>query len=210
METTFIYELIGYIASLLVAISLMMSAIVKLRVVNMIGAFTFAIYGVLIGSIPVAGMNAFIVLINIYYLVKIWRDQSYFDLLHSSHNSPYLNKFLEFYRNHIETYQPDFDFSATYDYVLFVLSDMVPAGLLLGHQVENRLHIDLDFVIPTYRDFKIGEYLFKKNASHFAEQGIDELTTSPGNDEHNHYLQKMGFNREGSLYRLKLSKGDTL
>jgi len=70
METHLIYELIGYAASLLVAISLMMSAIVKLRVVNMIGAFTFAIYGVLIGSIPVAAMNGFIVLINIYFLFK--------------------------------------------------------------------------------------------------------------------------------------------
>lgn len=208
METEFIYELIGYLASLLVAISLMMSAIVKLRVVNMIGALTFSIYGVLIGSIPVAGMNAFIVLVNIYYLVKIWRDESYFDLLESDSDSSYLNKFLDFYREPIQTYQPGFDFGKEHNYVLFVLSDMVPAGLLLGDRDGSRLHVELDFVIPSFRDFKIGDYLFKDRAGHFSEHGIREITAPPGNDEHNSYLQKMGFRKDGDLYRLKLSHGD--
>ena len=83
METTVIYEIIGYVASLLVAISLMMSNIIQLRIVNMIGAATFSVYGILIGSIPVAGMNGFIVFINIYYLTKIYSAVEYFRFLRS-------------------------------------------------------------------------------------------------------------------------------
>ena len=42
METYVIYEIIGYVASVLVAVSLMMSKIVQLRIVNLIGAATFS------------------------------------------------------------------------------------------------------------------------------------------------------------------------
>ena len=68
MEFTVIYEIIEYAASILVALSLMMSKIVTLRIINLIGAALFFLYGILIDSIPVAAMNGFIVLINVYFL----------------------------------------------------------------------------------------------------------------------------------------------
>lgn len=204
METYVLYEIIGYAASVLVAISLMMSAIVKLRVVNMIGAFTFAVYGILINSIPVAAMNAFIVLINVYFLVKIFKSDKYFELLPSSYESTYLKKFLNFYKENIQNYQPDFSFKESYNWALFVLSDMVPAGLILGNRKDNRLQIDLDFVIPSYRDFKIGKYLFNEKLSYFKNEGIETIVASPGNEYHNNYLEKVGFERENDLYILSV------
>jgi hypothetical protein len=68
MNPTLAYEIIGYIASALVAVSLMMSSILKLRVINLVGAALFTVYGLLIGAYPVAVMNLFIVLIDLYYL----------------------------------------------------------------------------------------------------------------------------------------------
>jgi hypothetical protein len=199
METNLVYELIGYAASLLVAISLMMSAIVKLRVVNMIGALTFSVYGVLIGSIPVAAMNGFIVLINIYYLVQIYRDEEYFQLLDEDENSNYTQEFLRFYRNHIKTYQPSYSFDTPRNFSLFVLRDMVPAGLVQGNIDENGvLKIDLDFVIPNYRDFKIGQYLFTEKLDFFRSRNIRAIRTSAGNKDHNDYLEKTGFKRINS------------
>jgi hypothetical protein len=206
METTVLYEIIGYTASLLVAISLMMSAIVKLRIVNMIGAFTFTIYGILIGSIPVAAMNGFIVLINIYYLIRIYQNTEYFQLLHTSDDSNYLNKFLEFYRESIQNYQPAFTPDKTYNFALFVLSDMVPAGLLLGNKSDqNHLHISLDFVIPSYRDFKIGHFLYVENLGYFKENEIQTITTLPGNTHHNNYLEKVGFEKQNGIYQLAVN-----
>jgi len=207
METHLIYELIGYAASLLVAISLMMSAIVKLRVVNMIGAFTFAIYGVLIGSIPVAAMNGFIVLINIYFLFQIWNEEEYFQLLSVNKKSEYLKAFIDFYKDSIHSFQPDFSFEKDHNYSLFILRDMVPAGLIVGNQRENgTLEIDLDFVIPDFRDFKIGTYLFRDRISYFKEQGIHKITTTAGTEDHNTYLEKIGFERSSnSDYQLTIS-----
>jgi len=196
METNLIYEMIGYAASILVAVSLMMSAIVKLRVVNLIGAFTFSVYGILIGSIPVAAMNGFIVLINIYYLVQIYRDEEYFRLLAEDEKSNYTIAFLNYYKDHIKTYQPSYSFDKNYNFSLFVLRDMVPAGLVQGNINKNGvLMIDLDFVIPNYRDFKIGRYLFTEKLDFFSNHHIKAIRTSAGNKDHNDYLERTGFKR---------------
>lgn len=196
MEINLIYELIGYAASLLVVISLMMRAIVKLRVVNMIGALIFSVYGVIIGSMPVAAMNGFIVLINIYYLVQIYRDREYFQLLEVHQESNYTQAFLAFYKEPIKTCQPSFVFDAERNFSLFVLRDMVPAGLILGTLDEmGILRIDLDFVIPKYRDFKIGHYLFKDNLEFFRSRNICSIRASAGSNAHNAYLEKIGFKK---------------
>ncbi|MCG9713898.1 YgjV family protein [Shewanella insulae] len=73
METAIIWEWVGYLASVVVAISLMMSNIKKLRWWNLIGAGLFVAYGLAIGALPVALVNFFIVLIDIFYLVKLYQ-----------------------------------------------------------------------------------------------------------------------------------------
>ncbi|QLE84207.1 MULTISPECIES: YgjV family protein [Shewanella] len=75
MDNATIWEWVGYLASVVVAISLMMSNIKKLRWWNLIGAALFVAYGLAIGAIPVALVNFFIVLIDIYYLVKIYQEE---------------------------------------------------------------------------------------------------------------------------------------
>ena len=66
-------EVYGYLGSVLIAISLMMGDIRKLRWINLIGAGTFASYGLLIQAWPVALLNGFIVLIDIVHLWQIYR-----------------------------------------------------------------------------------------------------------------------------------------
>ncbi|MFT6256577.1 MAG: putative membrane protein [Cellvibrionaceae bacterium] len=74
MDSINIWEWVGYLASVVVAISLMMSDIKKLRWWNLIGAGLFVAYGLAIDAIPVALVNFFIVLIDLYYLVKLYRE----------------------------------------------------------------------------------------------------------------------------------------
>ena len=74
MDTAQVYELLGYSASVLVAISLMMQSVVKLRTINLIGAVLFTIYGLLIGAFPVAFLNGFIAVVNVYYLHQMARE----------------------------------------------------------------------------------------------------------------------------------------
>ena len=68
MEPINLLEMVGYTASVLVAISLMMRSLHKLRIINLSGSFLFTVYGFAIGAYPVAVLNAFIVLVNLFYL----------------------------------------------------------------------------------------------------------------------------------------------
>jgi len=76
MDSAIMWEWVGYLASVVVAISLMMSDIKKLRWLNLFGAMLFVAYGIAIQAYPVAAVNFFIVLIDIYYLVVIYREQA--------------------------------------------------------------------------------------------------------------------------------------
>lgn len=208
METSLLYEIIGYVASVLVAISLTMSRIVRLRVVNLAGAVTFAVYGVLIGSIPVAAVNAFIVGVNLWYLARIYRSREFFRLLPVGPDNEYLHAFLDFYRDDIAGFQPEFsgvESGKTDRLQVFVLRDLVPAGLLMGTvRDDGRLEVGLDYVTPDYRDFKVGRFLFQDQADHFRRKGIREIHSPPGNRVHSRYLERMGFRRDGGRYRFPL------
>lgn len=195
MDRQVLYELIGYVASALVAVSLMMSSILKLRLVNLVGSAAFAAYGVLIHAYPVAAMNGFIVLINLYYLHRMLRTREYFHLLSVEPDSQYLRHFLQFYDREIRRFLPDFSYQpAAGDLAVYVLRDMVPAGLLIGRmEPEGRLCVTLDFVIPQYRDFKIGRYLFFGERDFFRARGIREIVSDPGTPAHQAYLRRMGF-----------------
>lgn len=70
METV---EILGYVAMILVAGSFLLKDVVKLRLVNSLGAICFVVYGLLIGSVPVTGLNIFVVCVNGYYILKSLR-----------------------------------------------------------------------------------------------------------------------------------------
>ncbi len=69
-------EIMGYTASVFVAVSLMMKNIVPLRVVNFSGCFLFTLYGIAISAWPVAVMNGFGCLVNVYHLIKLRKENN--------------------------------------------------------------------------------------------------------------------------------------
>lgn len=68
-------EILGYAASIMVAISLTMKDIVRLRVLNFIGCALFTAYGVMIDAWPVVATNGFIAIVNIYFLAKMQKEK---------------------------------------------------------------------------------------------------------------------------------------
>lgn len=64
------YEIIGTCASLIVLISFLMKGEKSIRLVNIVGAILFVIYGILIGAFSVWFLNGALVLIHIYKLIK--------------------------------------------------------------------------------------------------------------------------------------------
>lgn len=193
----FWYEIIGYIGSFLIAVSLMMKNIWMLRRINLIGAATFATYGAIIGAYPVLILNSFIALVDIYYLWGMYRKKDYFTLLPT--NGPQgklLLKFLDFYGDDIKKIFPKFDRSlypeAQY---YFILRNMIPTGLFVFIEEDKEtIHILLDYAIPDYRDLKNAKFLFF-TADFMKEKGYKKLITESYHEIHDKYLKALGFER---------------
>ncbi len=205
MELSFMYELIGYTASILIAVSLMMKSLVRLRLINLFGAITFIIYGIFIKAVPVVFLNSLILCVNVYNLWRMWRQKDYFTLMELRAESVYLKRFLDFYRREILEFIPTYLFKPKPEQlVLFVLRNMLPVGVLIVKPEGGAAEIYLDFVIPGYRDFRAGKFLFDESAGFFRQKGITRLISEPGNPRHETYLKRMGFEMTAGQYALEL------
>lgn len=190
------YEIIGYAASAFIALSLMMNSIIRLRTIGLIGAVLFAIYGFVIGAYPVAFLNILNTFVHAYYLLKIRLRKDFFRILEVRPENKYLIYFIEYNNKKIKKYFPDFEYKLPDEnyFTFFIVRNLNVAGVVVGKRIEqNRLHIVLDFVIPEYRDFKIGDYVYHMSPDFFLERGFTTLSCSSSNKKHQQYLLKMGF-----------------
>lgn len=191
-------ELIGYLGSALVVLSMLMSSVVKLRVINTIGSGIFAAYALMIHSYPTALMNFCLVGINIWNLIKLRQKDQRYELVEELQGNGLLNYLLSYYREDIKKYFPAFPEDAGMDRAYIVCCSGNPAGVLLGTDGgPGILRVSLDYSTPTYRDCSIGAYLYAKLPS----RGIHTLVfTGDGSQEHTAYLTKMGFTKENGVY----------
>lgn len=81
MNTAMLIEIFGYIGTILVVVSMLMSSMVKLRIVSTVGSTVSGIYAMICGAFPLALMNGAIIIINIYNLIKLSKTKQENDLV---------------------------------------------------------------------------------------------------------------------------------
>lgn len=204
MELNWI-EWYGYLASLVVFISLTMSSIIKLRIFNFIGCLLFAHYGLLTGLLPIVVANMSIALINIYYLYQIYSSKEQFKLVDAEVDSAYYQHFLN--RNQTElNKQVSLDALQSVNCSFYMLRDDNIAGILAGFKEDDgTFTLLVDYVTPKYRDYKLGAYYYNQHPEYLKEKGIKVIQSNTANKDHCFYLQKMGFTststNNGNLYQ---------
>jgi hypothetical protein len=193
-------EWFGYAASIVVAVSLLMSSLIKLRWINMAGALMFTAYGLLIRAYPVALLNFAIAIINVYYLAKIYRQQDQFKLVPVGADSALLAEFLRVHGVEIRRIFPGFAAPAAGEgTAFFTLRNTHVAGAILTRALTpDTLLITLDYVTPEYRDFKIGHFVFEQSRGALAAGGVVRLASEAHSPVHREYLERMGF-AEGTV-----------
>ena len=190
------FEYIGYAASVIVLVSILMSSVKKLRWINLLGSITFSVYGFLIGSMPVALLNVATTAINIYYLTKMYNTKDYFKFLDFDIRSEYFHYFLEFYKKDLlNFFSPKNINLEKADMSFYILRNLRPAGIFVGNKIaDDTLKIEMDYVVPEYRDFQMGNYLYH-NEDVFIKKGYKKLVTYTNILKHEKYLEKMGFRK---------------
>ena len=63
-------EIFGYIGTALVIISMMMTSVLKLRIINICGGAISAVYSVFYGAWAVVVMNICLIIINTFHIIR--------------------------------------------------------------------------------------------------------------------------------------------
>ena len=200
-------EVIGYLASALVVVSLAMTSVVRLRAVSLVGSIAFVVYGVGIESPPIIATNVAIMALNVWFLSRELGGKRNLGATVVPSDDPFLVDYLRYHLDDIHRFQPTFELAGPpvgHQVALLLMRDGLPAGALIGRVHDGELRIALDYVSKPYRDSQISTWLYGKGAGVFRKLGIDRITTAPGTEPHSSYLDRSGFRRVGDHYQLDL------
>lgn len=207
MNSATIIEIIGYIGSALVLVSMLMTSVVRLRIINLIGSIIFAGYALAIRSYPTAIMNICLAGINVYHLFRIFKEQRAYTSIKTDRHDGYFSYLLENYIDDINIWFPEFSLqNEDSDIAYLICCESNPACLFLGRKLQDgQIEVILDYATPAYRDTSVGSFLYK----YLAKDGYRSLAFRQKADKHVPYLIKIGYKvSDDGSYILSLSKTD--
>ena len=167
----------GYLASLLLAIGLLVSNDLKFRWLNTGGNIAFIFYGVVLGAVPVILTNCILLFINLFYLYKIYNRKEHFELLEFSSGGIMVDRFLSFYKTDISAHFPDFSKAQLEGKLNFVvLRDLVIANIFSARVDEDgQAEVMINYTVTKYRDYKVGRFIFDKEKQFLLAKGVKKI-----------------------------------
>ncbi len=163
------------------------------------GNIAFIVYAIMIMAIPVLLTNLILLVINLFYLVKIYLKKENFDLLEFKGDEKLSHKFLEFYKKDIPLYFPSFNpDNMQYNLNFVVTRDLVIANMFSATISQNGdALVQLNYTLQKFRDYKVGSYIFEKERDYLLSKGISRIVYQQvDNLNHLSFLKVMGFNKE--------------
>ena len=200
---------IGYLASALLALSLLANNDLRFRWLNTFGCLSFIVYGILIDALPIILTNALLLCINVFYLFKIYKRKEDFDLVEFDVDDEIVEKFLTCYAKDIHGYFPEFRLQAEETSVRFlVLRDMAIANIFIATINEKGEGVvKINYTVPKYRDYKVGKFIFEKENIFLLSKGIHQLVYEKVyNKGHEEFLRKMGFEKKSTDHEVRYIK----
>ena len=201
--SSFITQAFGYLASVLLGISLLVNNDLKFRWLNTGGCIAFIVYGILINAFPIILTNSVLLLINLYTLLKIYKKTEDFDLLEFGADATLIAKFLGFYEQDIKAYFPEFVLQETENDIRFVvLRDIVIANVFVASLTEDgTAEVKLNYTVPKYRDYKVGRFIFDREKEYLVSKGVKKIVYNRvDNKSHEQFLKVMGFEKMNGNY----------
>lgn len=193
-------EIVGYVASFLIICSLAMTSVVKLRMISLVGSLAYVLYGFMVPAYPVVVANAIIAGLNIYYLIGFARPDRDLGAVEIDNDSPYLADFLEAFGADIRKFHPHLELHP--DAKTWLLTrEGLPVGVLSGRLVDGDLLLDMDYVIPSYRDLRLGKWVFGPGSKVLRDLGVRRVVAADDpTSAYESYLKGLGFTTENGRY----------
>lgn len=189
-------EIIGFVVAAVLASSLTLELPRVGKWIQLAASLIIALYGFVFSNIGIGIVGAGIFSASLYKLKQSLAVNESFNILQIRGNNEYLNAFIEYYKREIYHYSPFFKRNADSTSFL-ILNNLEIVGVLIVTILDKKiLYVNLDFVIPKYRNNRVGQYLFVDNLAYFSEMGYEKIVTVCLNPTHKVYLLSLGFTEQ--------------
>lgn len=209
-------EIVGWAGSALLVLSLVQTRLMRLRVLNSIACVVLIGYNAVLGVWPMVAMNVVLVGINLWAIARLLRerhDPRVYEAVPIGTGEPVLHHLLQRHAGDIERFNPDLgvrpgpELAARADHAFWVTAGDQVVGVVLTTDGEPGEQVVLvDYVLPPYRDFTPGEFVFRADGP-FAALGTRRVVASPGMTSSEKYLRAIGFTWQDGRRVLDLPAG---
>lgn len=195
-------EIVGWAGSALLVLSLVQTRLMRLRVLNSIACVVLIAYNAVLGVWPMVAMNVVLVAINLWAIARLLRerhDSRVYEAAPIATDAPVLLGVLRRHWADIARFNPDLAAGdagallARADHAFLVTTgDQVVGVVLSADAGPGTQQVLLDHVLPAYRDFTPGEFVFRADGP-FQALGTRTVIASPGMAAAEGYLRAVGF-----------------
>jgi len=205
-------SILGYLAALFLATSLLVKRALWFRWINLFGNLTFIAYGAVIHAFPVVLTNSVLFAINLAQLGSLYSRKEHFEFVQIQAGDEIVGSFLKFYRKDLDKYFPDFQFTDHAGRICFmVLRDMTIANLFVARMAEaGTIEVEINYTVPQFRDYKVGKFIFDEDSDYLRARNVHTIRTRSHLSDHTEFLKRMGFTpslRGGEAYFEKKLNG---
>ncbi|GIG35929.1 hypothetical protein Cpa01nite_13100 [Cellulomonas pakistanensis] len=215
-------EIIGWVGSALVVVSLMQARVLRFRWLNFAGSVIATAYNTVVGIWPFAAMNAVIAVIDAYWLWRLTRerhDADVYEVVPVGAGDGYLRHVLGVHADDIARYYPSFGRAgdaagdaagepagepaggAAGRWAYLVLRGDETVGVVVVRDAGDGVgEVELDWVTPRFRDFAPGEFVYRRSGA-FAGTGLRSLVVAEDARDTGPYLERVGFARVDGRWR---------
>lgn len=200
-----VLEVIGWIGSILVVWSLTLGRVLRFRWMNLTGSLIAAIYNGIIHVWPFMAMNAIIVVINIYWLSRLYRerhDAAVYEVVPVAAGDGYLQRVLSVHADdilHNWGFDPSRLRQGNRHAWLVVKGDETVGVTVVHDQGDGEGVVELDWVSPRFRDFTPGEFVHRRSGV-FEEMGLSRVVVESPARHAQEYLTRVGFTPDGDRW----------
>ena len=198
-------EIVGWIGSALVILSLAQARVLRFRVLNLVGAALAVVYNVALAIWPFAVMNLIIAVIDVYWLRRLLaarHDPAAYSVVEVEPHDAYLGHVIGVHLDDIRRFQPTY--AAPADdaprWAFLVQRDAETVGaVVVRDEGDGDAVVELDYVTERFRDCTPGEFVYGRSGV-FAEHGVRRLVAGAELATQTAYLQRVGFRDDSGTW----------
>ena len=196
-------EVIGWVGSAVLVLSLAQARVLRFRLLNLVASVVLTGYNAALGVWPMVAMNAVIAVLDSYHLVKLMRsrdDEATYEVVRVRPGDEYLAHVLAAHSADIERHNPGFaaPADAAGRSTFLVVRETETVGVVVVRDDgTGEGSVELDYVLPRFRDFSVGKFVYR-HGGRLTGQGLRRLVADTRMPDQDHYFPRVGFTPDGS------------